>query len=671
MDEKWLNNIKIKLVELIDQMKHMVFLIDLKGNIIHINTILSTFSGFSQEDLLCKNFKDLLAEDLEDNFLQQLWNSRALFEKQQCHENSLICKDHSCIPVEISFHPIDSYKEPLIMAIANDIKEKKVIDDIHRMIENYKTETLKMTTENELYSLLVDRIKKIIGEGIVFTGTSDESISNFELNAFSQLPPQAKSLSAILGKKPKEIKISKDDIPTRMLSIYQSGRLVHLKKGLFDIAACQIPQSACSMIESMLNVNFVYSIGFYHEDILYGWLTILRTEPLDECSAYVEDMINHTTHVIDAIRSRKALNESERSHASLISHLPGFVYRCLNDAQWTMIYLSEACAEVTGYASRSFIYNKELSFTDIIDEEYRGKIWEKWQDCLAKKKKYQGEYPIKTKKGETRWVREQGSGVYADDGELQFIEGFITDITEQKHIIESKEQFINLVSHELRTPMTAMHGGINMILRSHADQCCEEAIHILKIVNNNIQRLASFANDVLDFQKISSDHFNLHLQFENLESIVDEAIETMKLLCTNPEVQLIKQMDKNLPLVFVDRDKMLHVLTNLISNGIKNTERGYIKVEATQNATQDQLHIKVADTGTGIKKEDLSRLFTKYYQIKNHKNSYKYGTGLGLVIAKEIMHQHGGDLRAESYWGEGTTMHMILPLKKVSSLQRA
>ncbi len=671
LSEKCFDTFRFNVYELADQIKHMVFLIDLEGKILYANMTSAILTGYNQEEFQQKKLEEILCNKLEENLFQQLWNSRAIFEKQKNFDNEILCNNHLRIPVELSFHSVDFFKLPLIMVIASDAREKRTIQSVHQMIENYKTEILEMNTENEVYALVVDRIKEIIGEGIVFTAISDESISTFELNAYSKILPQVNSLASILGKRPKEISVNYQDIPSRMISIYQSGKLTPIKKGLFDITACQIPQSKCSMAESLLNVNFTYSVGFYHEGNLYGWLSILRFEPLDGFSAYIEDMVKHATFVIDAIRKKKALNESERSLASLINHLPGFAYRCLNNKQWTMIYLSDAFTDVTGYAPQSLINNKDLAFVDLIDEDYREKIWQSWQDCLIRKKKFKGEYPLKTKKGETRWVREQGSGVYTDDGDLKFIEGFITDITDQKHIIESKEQFINLVSHELKTPMTAMHGGIKMILRSHADQCCEEALHILKIVNNNIQRLSTFANDVLDFQKISSDHFNFNFQLENLENIVDEALETMKLLCTNPEVQLIKQIDKNLPSVLVDKDKMLHVLTNLISNGIKNTEKGYVKVEAMQNATQDQVHIKIVDTGTGIKKEDLGKLFTKYFQIKNYKNNYQHGTGLGLVIAKEIMHQHGGELRAESYWGEGTTMHMILPLKKTPSLHTA
>ncbi len=131
-------------------------------------------------------------------------------------------------------------------------------------------------------------------------------------------------------------------------------------------------------------------------------------------------------------QSEKALQESERMHATLISNLPGFIYRCKNDHEWTMEFISSGCLEITGYTPGDFIGNKRLAFNDIIHPDYHALLWNKWQDVLSRKETFEHEYPIITADNEIRWVWERGQGVYSAKGELFFLEGFITDITTRK-----------------------------------------------------------------------------------------------------------------------------------------------------------------------------------------------------------------------------------------------
>ena len=132
-----------------------------------------------------------------------------------------------------------------------------------------------------------------------------------------------------------------------------------------------------------------------------------------------------------------ALVESEISYELLLSNLPGMAYRCDNDRNWTMRFVSEGCYKLTGYGPEAILNNRDLSFNDLITLENREEIWKKWQVALAGKETFQDEYTITTASGETKWVWEQGMGVYDEDGQIAAIEGFITDITKQKKAEEA------------------------------------------------------------------------------------------------------------------------------------------------------------------------------------------------------------------------------------------
>lgn len=126
------------------------------------------------------------------------------------------------------------------------------------------------------------------------------------------------------------------------------------------------------------------------------------------------------------------LNETEEQLTRLISNLPGFVYRCANDENWTMFYISNVCEKITGYKPEDLINNNKLSFNDIIHPDFKEELHGDWEVVLKENKTFEHEYQIITANGEVRWVWEQGVGVFNDAGELLFLEGFIRDITERK-----------------------------------------------------------------------------------------------------------------------------------------------------------------------------------------------------------------------------------------------
>ncbi len=147
--------------------------------------------------------------------------------------------------------------------------------------------------------------------------------------------------------------------------------------------------------------------------------------------------------IIDITERKQAeeqLKERERTYHTLLNNIPGFAYRCLNDKDWTMAFISDGCKSITGYKADDFINNATIAFNDIIHPQYRDLLWNLWQEKLPKREVFEYEYPIITKNGEERWVWERGRGIYNDQGTLLYLEGFITDITERKKAEEQLQK---------------------------------------------------------------------------------------------------------------------------------------------------------------------------------------------------------------------------------------
>jgi PAS domain S-box-containing protein len=245
--------------------------------------------------------------------------------------------------------------------------------------------------------------------------------------------------------------------------------------------------------------------------------------------------------------------------------------------------------------------------------------------------------------------------------------GVITDITERKkaeeeskEAMEIKSQFISTVSHELRTPLTSMKEAITIVSDEIAGKTNEDQKHFLDIAKRNIDRLARLINDVLDFQKMSANKMQFHMQDHDIRKVVKDACHTMDPHAKQKGVELTVTFEDNLPKVRFDSDRIVQVLTNLISNAVKFTpEKGQISV-CVQHRGED-LVIRVSDTGRGIPKEALPKIFEEFYQVHQSGEQIK-GTGLGLAIVKKIMSAHGGRIEVESELDKGTAFTVFLPL---------
>ncbi|MEA4929455.1 MAG: PAS domain S-box protein [Candidatus Limiplasma sp.] len=156
--------------------------------------------------------------------------------------------------------------------------------------------------------------------------------------------------------------------------------------------------------------------------------------------------------LLEDITKRKALEqslrESERSKTVLLSHLPGLAYRCLNDPQWTMKFVSDGCFALTGYQPASLVDNRDLSYNDLIAPAYRAKVYQKWQQVVAVRGNFRMEYEIITAGGEIKWVLEMGQPVFDDLGQLEALEGVVFDITEQK---QREQQLLFMSVHDETT----------------------------------------------------------------------------------------------------------------------------------------------------------------------------------------------------------------------------
>ena len=249
------------------------------------------------------------------------------------------------------------------------------------------------------------------------------------------------------------------------------------------------------------------------------------------------------------------------------------------------------------------------------------------------------------------------------------------DITERKEAEEKiketmaiKSEFISMASHELRTPLTAIKEGIRLVIQEQTGELNDEQKEFLEIVERNVVRLARLINDILDFQKLESGRLDVDIQENDMNEIVEEIKETMTSLSNEKGLNLITELDGTIPRIKFDRDKITQVLTNIVNNAITFTEQGSVTIST--NKGDNVIEVSVSDTGPGIKKEDLPKLFNEFEQLARGSERKTGGSGLGLAISRKIIKKHNAKIWAESEPGKGTTFHFVLPIKERRSNER-
>jgi PAS domain S-box-containing protein len=250
--------------------------------------------------------------------------------------------------------------------------------------------------------------------------------------------------------------------------------------------------------------------------------------------------------------------------------------------------------------------------------------------------------------------------------------GVIRDITERKkaeeklkETMELKSQFISTVSHELRTPLTGMIEGLGIVLDGVVGPINKKQKKFLGIAKRNADRLSDLINDLLDFQRLGAGKTKLDIHNHDIKEVLSEVQETMTLFAKKNGVELSFASAGDLSKAEFDQAKVIQVLTNLVSNAVKFTpEGGRVFVDA-QRRDVDWV-IRVSDTGMGIPKEALPKIFERFYRVNRQGKQIK-GTGLGLAIVHKIVMMHGGRIEVESQVDQGTTFTVFLPLEAKSS----
>jgi len=323
----------------------------------------------------------------------------------------------------------------------------------------------------------------------------------------------------------------------------------------------------------------------------------------------------------------------------------------------------ENCYKLFGVKPGRFIPNYE-NVINLICARDRERIKKTVAAALIASKEYNQEYNIILPNKSERGIAVRSLIDRNEVGEAVSLTGICWDITEQqqKHALEVKSEMISMVSHELRTPIHTIKESISVILEGLAGEINTEQKEVLETARLCIDRLTRLINNVLDFQKMDAGISGLEYEKTNLNQLVREIAEIETPAASKKNLSIDLELCSGELIAQIDTDKIIQVLTNLIHNAVKFTDKGVVTVKTRKE--QGAAKISVRDTGVGFSQADAEKIFTEFGQTESSRKFFPQGTGLGLAISKKIITQHQGKIWAESKKPFGSAFHILLPLNQ-------
>lgn len=234
------------------------------------------------------------------------------------------------------------------------------------------------------------------------------------------------------------------------------------------------------------------------------------------------------------------------------------------------------------------------------------------------------------------------------------------DVTGLKELENLKTEFVSTVSHEFKTPLTSLMIGTSMLKDEGLGELNDKQKEIIDTINDDLNKLLSLVNDLLRLSKIEHDKSIFSMNYCNVKTIIQSSVKEFLNQAESKKIDLYYDIDKDLPQVYGDAEKLTWVINNLISNALRYTEQGD-EIFIRSYKSDRKIYISVKDSGIGIPEEYLDKVFEKFIQIKSSDGETK-GTGLGLAIAKQIIEIHKGEIWCESALGEGSEFIISLPI---------
>ncbi len=329
----------------------------------------------------------------------------------------------------------------------------------------------------------------------------------------------------------------------------------------------------------------------------------------------------------------------------------------ITDKRGKIIYINKAVKNVLGYSQKELIGRRPNFWMQEMPNKFFSQMWD---SIYFTKKPFIGEIQDRKKDGNIFIAKIKIMPLIDKSGEIISFVGIERDITEIKKLNDAKKEFISLATHQLRTPITSISLTAEILLKNLSKKAKNENKEYLYEIMRSVKKMNEMIELFLNVSRIEMKTFEIMPCPSNIALIIQENIDDIKTQCIEKNIEIIKNIQPDLPMVSVDINIMNIILENLFSNSVKYTPSdGNIIVSAEKQ--NNNIIIKVSDTGYGILKKHQPLVFNKLFRSETESQKIE-GVGLGLYLVKSLLLQTGGNIWLESEKNRGTTFFVSIPL---------
>lgn len=439
-----------------------------------------------------------------------------------------------------------------------------------------------------------------------------------------------------------------------------------------------------SILTSGLISKGVFAI--YYSLFLFIYLKYIETKEYDTGYFTLKDIFLKLSYKqkyeiasLDVKKASEEIESKEIKYKTLTNISPVGIFHTRSDGYTS--YVNPKWCEISGMNFENALGDGWLQSVHPEDREL---IKTEWNFSIANNKKSETEYRFLLKDGSIKWVLSQALPELNAQNKIIGYVGTTTDITdiklyqqEQFELREkaetankAKSNFLANMSHEIRTPLNGIIGFTHLLMKTELN---ENQLTYMSTINESASSLLDIVNDVLDFSKIESGKLELNIENIDLYKLINQIIDLFKHQAKNKNIELILNIDKNVPqFIKTDSTKIKQILLNLLSNALKFTEFGKIRLDITEQVSMikntSTINFSVKDTGIGIKPNNIKKIFSSFEQEDNSTSRKFGGTGLGLAISNQLLALMDSKIELISIYREGSDFNFSINVEKYSNI---
>jgi len=559
-------------------------------------------------------------------------------------------------------------------------KKRQILEIMHQVA----TQLLDATEERQIYRIMSHAINQILPDAFIIITKLQPDDMNFRIMENSGFDVYFNAIEKILGKDPYLMDFPFQDLTEEEREGFDNRKIHHFAGGIHDLVHGQINRLICKAIESMLSVADVCAMGFCVDKKYFGGIVLFVTESLvksgamnEDAKLAIENIVNQSSTIIQRLRDRATLKQNEETLLNINLQIETLIENSSSG------YLFEDASRKILKVNRAFCNIFNITDTDMIVGFDCKDACRKYSVLFDDPETFVNDVERLLDENKALFNQELSmrNGRVLERDFVPIINGTITgylwqyrDITERKltekklkeqtellHELNStKDKFLTIMAHDLKGPFNSILGLTELLLAEYDSISEDERLSYINLLYKSSNSTYKLLENLLEWARLQRGHIDIQPEELNLVDLINESIEPSLTNAAQKEITVIKNIENHIS-VKADDNSIKTIIRNLFNNAIKYTPNGGL-VEFNAFRNGDNVEVSITDTGIGMSPKTISKLFKIEESQSRLGTNNESGTGLGLILCKDIIAKNDGKIWVESEPGKGSVFKFSIPV---------